>query len=218
MIETDDSTMRHGRPIGLQVGLRHLLLVTFCAGVWFAYWTNRVEIARLEPKLVDLQKLSPELRVVDPNRIAIVQLSSPWISIMRWDVYIPTDTVRICIATEGIDHFGVPDNYLSVPLPKGRYEIQLDEQQDANSIRYLVTQNGRSCIDIEKGLTDGNFGSSMSTRVSSQSQQFDGNVPCELIRRRFNVPVPGSPGSSRTPAEPSQGVLLWIQSDVVNHN
>ncbi len=204
------------RPLfGWQLGLRQMLMVTFCAGVWFAHWTNLRRIAILEPRLSNLQSLSPELNIVDPNRVAIVQLNSPWFSIERWEVYIPTDKFRICVATEGIDQSGFPDTYASEPLPQGRYEIHFEEQQGASSFHYLVTRNGQSCFDIVTNTSPGSNGSSSGSGVSKRSLQFDVKVAIELIRRRYNVPVPGSPGSSQSPAVPSQGLLLWIQSTLL---
>ena len=94
-------TKRRGL-LGLQIGLRQLLLATLCLGVWFAHWTNQDGIARLEPKLANLQTLSPELIVAEPKKIAVVHLPTPWYSTNRWEVFIPTDMVRICLATEDI--------------------------------------------------------------------------------------------------------------------
>jgi len=198
---------------GLQVGLRQLLLAMLCVGVWFAHWTNQDGIARLEPKLANLQSLSPELIVSDPNKNAVVKLPSPWYSIRLWEVYIPTDRVRICLSTDDIAPFGLPDIYESVLLPKGQYTIQLDEKNETGGFRFLVTQNGQSCLNIEKKWVAAFGGSSMDSDVWSQTKQFDDNVPIVLCRRRNNVPVPGSPGSSRSPSGPAEGLMLWLQND-----
>ena len=199
--------------LGLQVGLRQLLLATFCAGVWFAHWANQDAIARLEPRLANLQTLSPELIVADPNKIAIVQLPAPWFSSSRWGFYVPTDKVRICIATDDIDQSGFPAKHESVLLPKGQYEIQFDEQMETGMHRFVVTQDGQPCLTVEKLFLSSARGYSTGSDTSSRSKQFEDHVPIALLRRHYSVPVIGSPGSFQSPKGPAEGILLWIESD-----
>jgi len=213
MMELKAKGLKRRRLFGLQVGLRQLILATLCTGVWFAHWTNQDGIARLEPRLANLQSLSPELIVADPSKNAAVQLPSPWYSIRRWEVYISTDRVRICLATDDIAPSGFPEKYESVLLPKGQYEIQLDEQKETDGLRFLVTQNGQSCLNIEKKLVAASGGSTSDSNVWTQTKQFDNIVPIVLLRRRNTVPVPGVAGSFRTPTGPSEGLILWLQSD-----
>ncbi len=195
----------------MQIGLRQILLFTLCVGVWLAYSVNQSENAKLKTKLVVLGKLSPELTVVDPTRIAIVCIESKWFSSKRWRVYIPSDNFQLCVATEKIDQFGIPENYKSSRLPIGSYEIQIDDQNESNGLRVLVSLDGKTCMDIHQEEV-GNAGSWSSTRDDmGHSQQFIGNGPIDLHRRRNSVPVPGVPGSTMTPTVPSDGVLLWIQ-------
>lgn len=199
--------------LGLQVGLRQLLLATFCAGVWFAHWANQDAIARLEPRLANLQTLSPELIVADPNKIAIVQMPPPWFSSSRWSVYVPTDNVRICIATDDIDQSGFPAKHESALLPKGQYEIQIDEQKETGMQRFQVTQDGQPCLKVEKRFLNSVGGYATGSDTSSRSTQFEDHVPIALLRRRYSAPVLGSPGSYQSPAGPAEGLLLWIESD-----
>ena len=201
-----------GRPrlFRMQIGLRHLLLLTLCVGAWAAHWTNQTHIAKLKPRLATLQKLAPELIVSDPSRIAIVQLESKWASDMRWDMYVPSSNYQLCLATRDVAESGYPDLYQNIPLPKGRYELQIQEVNQADGYRIRVTQNEEVLLDIVEATTFATFGSSSSSR-SGPSLQFDGSSQIELLRRRFMVPTPGSPGSSSTPPGPTEGVLLWIK-------
>jgi hypothetical protein len=213
MMEPEIKDKKRTGLLGLQVGLRQLLLATLCAGVWFAHWANQDAIAMLEPRLANLQTLSPELIVVDPARTAVVQLPSPWFSTRGWEVYVPTDKVRICIATEDIDQSGFPAKYESALLPKGQYEIQFDEQIENGGHRFLVTKDGQSCLNLEKQFLNASRGSSTSSDVSTQSTQFENHAPIVLIRRRNSVPVPNTPGSSQSPSGPAEGLMLWLQND-----
>ncbi len=213
MMKPDAEPTKPKRLFGMQVGLRQLLLATLCAGVWFAHWANQDAIARLEPRLANLQTLSPELIVADPNKIAVVQLPPPWFSTSRWGVNVPTDNVRICIATEDVDHSGFPAKYESALLPKGQYEIQFDEQIETGMHRFQVTQDGQPCLKVEKLFLNSAGGYSTSSEVSNRSKQFDEHVPVVLIRRRYSVPVLGSPGSFQSATGPAEGLLLWLQTD-----
>jgi len=207
-----DKSIRTGPPrlFRLQVGLRHILLLTLCVGAWVANWTNQSQIAKLKPRLATLQKLAPELIVSDPSRIAIVLLDSKWYSELRWDVYVPSSNFQLCLAARDIAESGYPDQYENVLLPKGRYELQIQEVSQTDGFRIRVTQNEESLLDIAETPTFGSNGSSSFIRTGP-SLQFDGLTEIDLLRRRFMVPVPGSPGSSRTTIGPTKGVLLWIK-------
>ena len=207
-----DKFIMTGRPrlFRMQIGLRHLLLVTLCVGAWTAHWTIQSHIAKLKPRLATLQKLSPELIVSDPSRLSIVQLESKWASDIRWDIYVPSSNLHLCLATRAVAESGYPDPYQNVPLPKGRYELRIEEVNQMDGYRVRVTQNEVSLIDILEATTFGSNGSSSSSR-SGPSLQFDGSTAIELLRRRFLVPIPGSPGSSRSTTGPTNGVLLWIK-------
>ncbi len=201
-----------GRPrlFRMQIGLRHLLLLTLCVGAWAAYWTNRTHIAKLKPRLATLQNLAPELIVSDPTQIAIVRLESKWASDTRWDMYVPSSNFQLCLATRAIAESGYPDLYQNIPLPKGRYELQIQEVNQTDGYRIRVTQYEEVLLDTLEATTFATHGSS-STGRSGPSLQFDGPREIDLLRRRFMVPTPGSPGSSRTPPGPTEGVLLWIK-------
>ncbi len=207
-----DESIVTGRPrlFRLQVGLRHILLLTLCVGAWVAHWTSLSHIAKLKPRLATLQKLAPELIVSDPSRIAIVRLESNWYSETRWDMYVPSSNFQLCLATRDIAESGYPDPYENIPLPKGLYELQIEEVTQPDGYRIRVTQNEKLLLDIVETLTLGSHGSSSSYR-SGPSLQFDGSTEIDLLRRRLMVPMPGSPGSSQTPTGPTNGVLLWVK-------
>lgn len=213
MIEPEEKLAKRRGLLGLQVGLGQLLLATLCAGVWFAHWANQDAIALLEPRLANLQTLSPELLVADPNKIAIVQMPPPWFSSSRWSVYVPTDNTRICIATDDIDQSGFPAKHESALLPKGQYEIQIDEQIESGLHRFQVTLDGQPCLKIEKIFLNSARGYSTGSDTSSRSTHFDDHVPIVLLRRRYSAPILGSPGSSQSTSGPTEGLLLWLQTD-----
>lgn len=199
--------------LGLQVGLRQLLLATLCAGVWIAHWTNQDGIARLESRLANLQTLSPELIVAEPKKIAVVQMPTPWRSISSWEVYVPTDMVRICLATEDIVPGEIPGKYESALLPKGQYEVQLEERRENGDYRFLVTQNGQACLNLELPRDPASNVILTDSDVSYQTKQSDGEVPIVLFRKRFFVTVPGTPVSSTSPTGPANGCMVWIEND-----
>ncbi len=207
-----DKSIVTGRPrlFRMQIGLRHLLLLTLCAGAWAAHWTNQSHIAKLKPRLATLQKLAPELIVSDTSRLAIVQLESKWASDIRWDMYVPSSNYRLCLATRAVAESGFPDLYQNIALPKGRYELQIEEVIQTNGFRIRVTQNEEVLLDIVEAPLFGSNGSSSSSR-NGPSLQFDDSTEIDLLRRRFLVPIPGSPGSSRSTIGPTNGVLLWIK-------
>lgn len=207
-----DKSIVIGRPrlFRMQIGLRHLLLLTLCVGAWVAHWTNQTHIAKLKPRLATLQKLAPELIVSDPSMLAIVRLESKWASDTRWDVHVPSSNYQLCLATRAVAESGYPDLYQNIPLPKGRYELQIQEVNQKDGYRIRVTQNEVVLLDIVEATTFATNGSSSTSRTGP-SIQFDGSSEIDLLRRRFMVPTPGSPGSSRTPPGPTEGVLLWIK-------
>ncbi len=188
-----------------------MLMFTLCVGIWVAFSANQTENDKLRTKLAILEKLSPELTVVDQTRIAIVCVESKWFSAKRWLAYIPSDRFQLCVATENIDQSGIPPNYESSRLPMGTYEIQIAEQNESDGLRILVSIDGKTCFDNHLKGT-GNSGSWTSTRDDmGHSQQFIGNGPIDLHRRRNSIPVPGVSGSTISPTAQSDGVLLWIQ-------
>lgn len=207
-----DQAIVTGRPrlFRMQIGLRHLLLLTLCVGAWAAHWTNQTHIAKLKPRLATLQRLAPELIVSDPSRIAIAQLEPKWASDVRWDVYVPSSNYQLCLATRAVAESGYPDLNQNTPLPKGRYELQIQEVNQADGYRIRVTQNEVVLLDILEARTFATNGSTTSSR-SGPCLQFDGSTEIELLRRRLMVPTPGSPGSSTAPTGPTEGVLLWIK-------
>ena len=207
-----DPSIVTGQPrlFRMQIGLRHLLLLTLCVGAWAAHWTNQSHIAKLKPRLATLQKLAPELIVSDPSMLGIVQLESKWSSDTRWDMYVPSSNFQLCLATRAIAESGYPDLYENIPLPEGRYELQIEEVNQTDGYRIRVTQYEEVLLDTLEATTFATHGSS-STGRSGPSLQFDGSTKIDLLRRRFMVPTPGSPGSSRTPPGPTEGVLLWIK-------
>ena len=207
-----DKSIVTGQPrlFRMQVGLRHLLLLTLCVGAWVAHWTNQSHIAKLKPRLATLQKLAPELIVSDPSRIAIVRLESKWSTEMRWDIYVPSSNFQLCLATRDIAESGYPDPNEYISLPKGRYELQIEEVNQPDGYRIRVTRDEETFLDVVETPTFASNGSSSSYR-SGPSLQFDGSTEIDLLRRRFMVPMLGSPGSSQTPTGPTDGVLLWIK-------
>ena len=125
-------------------------------------------------------------------------------------MYVPSSNFQLCLATRDIAESGYPDPNENVPLPKGRYELQIEEIDQTDGYRIRVTRDEETLLDVLEKPKSGSDGSSSTSRTGP-SMQFDGSTEIELLRRHFMVQVPGSPGSSQTPTGPTDGVLLWIK-------
>ncbi|MEQ1825704.1 MAG: hypothetical protein ABL921_07145 [Pirellula sp.] len=193
-----------------QVSLLHLLIATLAIAAWTAHFSNRYQIARITPKYDRLRNMARELVIEDPSKIAVVALNYNLDVQECWRVYIPCGGFELRLATHGIGVNGPADDYSSVPLPTGEYEIGVTEIEDGQNFRIVALRDGSTFLETQP-LSWRNPGSSSSTGHAGTSQQHDGSQPVELLRKRYMVQDPAMPNTWRPPLGPAYGVQLWIQ-------
>lgn len=192
-----------------QIGVRAMILLTAAFAVWFAYFQNRAEIARLGPRIAAMRSLARELVVVDESKVAAVMHGELWMDDHRWEVYLPEGEYRLNLATREIDDKGMVSPLKSVPLPAGRRQLALEQKLEGETWHVTVTLDGKRVLGAEEPKAwDPGAGSSGGGEFST-SRQFDGDKPIVLFRRRFMRPV--AKGQFSTPNGPCEGILMWIE-------
>jgi len=194
----------------LQIGLRHLLVITLCSAVWIAVWINRRRANQLDAKLNDLRIVARELVIKDPTKLAVVYLDPNWFNNHRWQIYLPKTNARLCFGMRGIDSFGFPTMFQSIPLKEGRFELQLENLETDDGFRIHVTRDQELLFDVKETEWRGKSGA-MTTWLINPTQQNDLLFPFVLLRERFTAQIVGSSGSTTLPNEANNGILLWIQ-------
>lgn len=195
----------------LQIGLRHLLLATIAVAIWTAHYINTYTIASQTTKLARLQKVSQDLVINDPSRIATVSRDDDLDSPFHWSIYIPNDDYEILFTTRNIDSGKHPTQILSHPLTPGRFELLIRQTEQENGFAIVVTRNEQELFRVNETKDWRSSFSHFSSGLPKYSQQHDGKSPIDIIRLRFNIPVPGSPNATTSPNGPSNGMLLQIQ-------
>lgn len=201
------------RPSGWQFGLRTLLLVTAGVAAWFSFFVNRHDIAVFEARIKAVRPLAHELIVEDASKAAVVKLAELWNYDDRWEIYLPDGQYRLCIATRGIDVKGLAVASKSVPISAGKHQLALLQHkirsnESANARRLKIEVDGETKLEVEE--TEEWFsGGSMGGGDFSQCSQVPPDKPIVLYRRRFSRNN-GKVGWT-TPAEPVEGILLWIE-------
>lgn len=197
------------RPIRWQFGVRAMLLLTAAFAVWFSYFQDRAEIARLGPRVAVMRSLARELIVADVRKIAVVRHGELWWEDKRWEVYLPEGGHRLNLATRGIDGKGLSPPHKSVEIAGGTHQLALEQKLDGETWRLTATLDGRRVLEAaEPKAWDPGAGSTGGGEVST-STQFDGDEPVVLFRRRFTRP--GTTGPIKPSDGPRDGILMWIE-------
>lgn len=199
-----------------QFGLSTLLLLVTAVASWTAYWQIHRQTARLEARLPGLREIARPLRVEDPARFAVVRHHELWMDDFRWRVHLPPGAgYQLRLATREVDRKGLADAAEQTPLPPGEHELELQYEQVDGEWRIAVLVNGQQRLeDVQPKEWHLGRGSSGGSEFSASEQQ-SLEQPLVLFRRRFMVPVNAAAPSSgaTTPQGPSDGILLWIESD-----
>jgi hypothetical protein len=192
-----------------QIGVRAMLLLTAAFAAWFAYYQNRAEIARLNPRIASMRSLARELVVADESKITVVKNDELWEDDNRWEASLPAGEYRLNLATREVIRYGLPPAAKGVAIPAGRHQLALEQVQEGEVYRIIVTLDGHRVMEVEEPK-DWNLGSGWSEGVSlSTAKQFDDDEPIVLFRRRFLRP--DAWGLASISAGPTEGILLWIE-------
>lgn len=204
-----------------QFGLLTLLLLVTAVASWTAFWQTRREMARLEARLPGMREIARPLRVDDPLQYAVVRHHELWNDDFRWRVYLPpNDRYRLRLATKEVDQQGLAEAVDQIELPPGEHELELRHEQVDQEWRIAVLVDGEERLrDAQPSEWNTGRGSSGGSAFATSKQQ-PVVQPLVLFRRRFMVPAGSSgasgsaaSGSATTPQGPSDGILVWIESN-----
>lgn len=195
-----------------QIGLRSLFLLMTAVAVWTVYFSNRSAVRHYEERITSMRPLTRELSVEDEEMITVVKLEPYWYDENRWAIHLPEGTYRLCLATRQIDDTGLGPIVATAPLAQGKHVLTLEHEPSDNGWSVNVDCDGTTVLKAEEPKAwypgSGSSGGSMFDR----NEQVVPDKPVVLFRRRFSLPGPG--GASKTPAGPTDGILLWIECNV----
>ncbi len=189
-----------------QVGLRTLLLLIWAVAAWLGVIMNREKTLVMQSRLNVLRSLARELEVDDPGRIAVVKKLNQWMGEERWDLYLPSGSYRICMATREVGTTGFPPVMKSMPIAPGTHAIAVDQPRVKDSWKGVLTLDGSVQLTIEETKEFSSDSSETSDDISI-SDQFPSDQPLVLHRCRFS----SSPSGGTT--GPSNGLMIWIEPD-----
>lgn len=197
--------------------------------VWIAYRKAVNESNDLQSQLTRLQAIARELRIESPDEFAVVSRLPTRYGEMIWDIYVPGtvtletttsgETARqteICLAMDGIppklDQLQDIPLLESVILPPGTHTLELSYERSDEIAELLVKLDGQVVITIQrpKDWESGTGWSSSGSQTFETSTSLRLDEPLVLHERRFMRDVGN--GSSASPNEPCEGILLWVQS------
>ena len=192
----------------LQFGLRGMLLLTALVAVWGTHFLNMRSTEQLKARVAVMRHMAAELTVDDPSRITVVKLPPLWYDEQKWDVFLPADGYRLCLATEEVDEKGFAPVDQAVSLPEGRVRLELVQNRNDRGWRVTILQDDREAMAVDKPTRwDAGVGSSGGGHFDRQ-QELAADEQVVLMRRRFTIK---STNNYETPPGPTAGVLLWIE-------
>ncbi len=200
---------RRGR---FQVGLRVLFWLMAAIAFWITVHNNHRENGRLAAKIERLQPLAHELIIDDPTDFAAVRLDNLWRDELRWDVFVPPGTSRVCLATRKVPEYGFPEASSRSPIGAGRRRLELRQETLDSGTRIDLILDGVKILSAEETKDWAETGW-VSSGVNSKSEQRPGDQPLVLHRRRFSRPQGSTRGVPNfgPAAGLTEGILLWIE-------
>jgi hypothetical protein len=162
---------------------------------------------------------SRKLRVVHPDRVAVVRLPESWYDEVKWDVAIPSEEAvaaggvayKLCLATREIDFPGAWPPATEFIVPPGRHQVELKTQRKRDGWNISVLLDDQPVIEIRETADwdPGHGGSGTGANWEQPYQPSDIATTVPLYRRVFSVNQPNN-GFGR-PKGPANGTLLWLQ-------
>lgn len=197
-----------------QFSLGTLLLVTACIAVWGSTWMNHRRIQELQRRTTDMRVLARELVIKDRNHIAIIQKHPELYDQQIWDIYLPSDSLGLHLATRGVPptlrdvRKAVEGPVTTTALPAGRHVVELKSELKENEWLTQVFVDDEPVITVrEPKEWNAGRGSSGGGLFSSQAD-LPPDQPVVLFSRIFMIPE--GPMNSKLPTQPGNGVVLWI--------
>ena len=192
-----------------QFSLRMILLLMAAVGVWTAEIGNRRAIPQLAQRIKVMRPLARELRIEDPEQIAVVKCQELWYDDNEWEIYLPEGKFQLSLATHEVDAEGVAAPVKTVPLPVGKFRLSVVQEKLDAGWRVRVLRDGEELFVVDEPSEwypgHGSAGGGQFTLA----EQLRPDSPVVLFRRRFTRPI--SATSSQVPTGPCEGVLLWIE-------
>ena len=197
-----------------QVRLRTALLIVVVAALGLNLARDLGQLPALGRRAARDQEFNRrELDMDGSDRVATVELVSPWAVEDRWDVYLPPGgRYRLCLATR-VGEFGDrPSSFKSAPIKPGRHILSIDEQSVGIGWRVAATWNRAEVLAIDE--TNNWFGHAGHMVEMSGKSHFPlgGRIP--IIAKKFLGGRPGQvllppPG----PVVEVPGIQMWIEAE-----
>ncbi len=194
-----------------QFSLRLMLLLMAAIGLWISVVMNWLEIPRLEKQVAALRIFSQELKINDPQRLAVVFHDPAWYDEFSWDLYVPPEGYEIALATRDIADDNFPASGQQARLPAGKCRLSLVIHRQPSDWKMSLARDGEELLSITEPRawnpdlvrTGGpNF------RISAQP-----DLPAALLRQRFFQRLGGGSAPVVRKSQPENGVLLWIEAE-----
>lgn len=193
----------------LQFSLRGVLLFTALIAVWGTHFLNQRSLEQLQARVAVMRQMAAELTVDDPSRISVVKRPPLWYDEQKWDVFLPTASYRLCVATEEVDEKDFAPIDQQMPLPQGQVRLELVQARTDSGWQVTVLQDDQVVMAVDKPASwDGGVGSLGGGNFARQEELL-ADEPVILMRRRFMIPTANN--GHTNPTGPAAGVLLWIE-------
>lgn len=198
------------RAIRWRWSLQTFLLALTVVAVWIAFWQTRRENQRLADRIRGMQEIARGLAVADPAQFAVHHQPGTWGDDSQWHVYLPPEFHHtLCLATDGIDSAGFPENAERVEISSGRHHLQLQLHFHDAAQQWLVRVSGDGAVHFRKELPASWWDGRMHSQTGiTRSESWPTSQPLVLARRRFHEVASSGEQSS----EVTKGILLWIEA------
>ncbi|PHR90944.1 MAG: hypothetical protein COA78_34285 [Blastopirellula sp.] len=199
-------------PKWLQFSVLTIMLLTATVGVWVAQIQTTEQTEQMRLEIPNLQKAARELIITDPGQYTAVRHHETWNDDFRWRIYLPEGhQYQLALATEKIDDGILPAPFDTKIMKPGEYELELRyKKQKDDSYRITVLLDEEVIFEqLHPAGWNDNSGSRGASNISDSLQR-GLDRPLEIMRTRFHVR--DEKGNSSTPKEPSNGIVIWLDT------
>lgn len=191
-----------------QWNLRTLLLLTAAVAVWIGSVRYQLQNWHLRSRVESMHNMAGDLRVDDPQQIAIIRLPQTWYDEQRWHVHLPDGRYVMRLATRGIIGTGLPVAREETSLSPGRHRIELLQSKDKEAPELAVLVDEQAVMETtETSDWDPHHGAMGGENFDICTQRSP-EKPVILFRRRFDQLQKDGSYSTRNA---TNGILLWIE-------
>ena len=195
--------------------LRTLFLLCLCTSTWVAYFIQSRKREQTELKLMLLRSDAAELRVENPAAIAAVSTEHPFSDTKEFQVYVPSGSFHICVATQQLgDYYSMhqepsSEAVLEVPILPGTHHLRISnargELMHNGEVIPPVLYIDEQAYVIEVGEDWKGQGSYVWFGTGRHSQEFPPTQTAVIYKNLFL-------GKSAD-FDSDQGIELWIEPD-----